>query len=323
MILISGLNTNGVDWQNNLNTFIVANDNAHSLYNDVAVLAKSSNMDYVSFNFILTTISTLMIAFVVFKLSTRPNMVLSLILIFPFIDNIIQKRGYYTIGIAIFGIYWATRVNSKVVRTVIYFLTAVMAYQFHASAILFFTIPLFFLLPERFQNVFTGIIVLGGTIFEGHISSIVSSLAGGALAEKSELYFTQLASNSISHYLFWIFWQVVQVGIIYYIYRLKGENDETRFVWRLNVWSMCLIPLYMFDPVFTRIYRIVLYYNYITITNNLMFDKAKLSKIGFWALIIQIIMSLVSFYVFDINSNLGIDGMVFELFRSNRFLMQF
>ncbi|WP_143461885.1 EpsG family protein [Levilactobacillus enshiensis] len=329
LILISGLNTYSVDWENNFGTFQVADSNNLSqsgvfmvVYNFFAVLAKKYGMEYVEFNFILVMISTLLIGFVVFRLTRRPSIVMSLVFIYPFIDNIIQKRWYYALGISVFGIYLSINAKSRTSRTVILLITALIACQFHTGAVLLFTLPVYLLFTEKLQNWITILVVLIGTLGSDRISGIINAVSGGVLADKATLYFTTLAANSsMGHYLFWAAWQVIQTVIIYYVYKYDSENKFVKFVWRLNVWAMCIIPLYMFDPVFTRLFRIVLIFNYVAVANSFWFNKRyEISRAGLFSLPMQILITGISFYVFDINSKLGIDAMIFAIFKNNQFL---
>ncbi|AVK60725.1 hypothetical protein C5Z25_02725 [Lactobacillus sp. CBA3605] len=331
LILISGLNTYSADWINNFETFQVADiSSIYSsgilmlLYKYLAIIAKGYAMNYVTFNFILTTISTLLIAFVIFRLSSSPTIVLSFMFIYPFIDDIIQKRWYYAMGITVFGIYMSLHAKSKLNRTLILVLSALLACQFHTGAILYFTLPIYLLLSNKIQNVLTVLVILLGTVARSRIYGIVSSFSGDAMAEKSNLYFSTLAANStISHYIFWATWQILQAGIIFYIYKRKPQSQLNTSIWRINMWALCLIPLYSFDPVFSRIFRSILVFNYIIIGNSFWFKKGAISKVGLIAFLIQLMMVVTSFYAFDLNSSLGIKTIVFDIFYNNQFLSLF
>jgi len=332
LMIISGFNTNSADWINNFETYQVASsDYIHSsgiptgLYNCLAVIAKSIGIDYVSFNGILTSISTLLIAYVIWKMAKKPTLVISLIYIYPFIDDIIQKRWYYAMGILVFGVYKSLNAKNKVIRAISLLVSAFIAYQFHSGAILFFTLPLYLMLSVKTQNIVTIITIIIGTIGRNSISNLVNIITNNSLTEKSNLYFSILSANStITHYLFWAIWQFMQAGIIFYIYKKrKPFSDDVSKVWRVNVWAMCLIPLYSFDPVFSRMFRVVLIFNYIIITNNLWLNKKELLRVGIIALFYQIVFSIISLVAFDFNSALGVQTIIFDIFKYNQFLNWF
>lgn len=328
LILISSLNSNSVDWLNNLGTFQVANENSLGssgifmfFYNFLAVKAKSWGMDYVNFNGILTLISSLLVAYVIMKESKRPTVVMSFIFIYPFIDDIIQKRWYYAMGVLIFGIYKSLHAKNSSNRTWILLLSAFIASQFHSGAIIFFSLPIFLLLSNKAQRNVAVLIMVIGTVGRNRIPDIVNLFTGNTLAEKATLYFTTLAANStLTHYLFWTIWQLLQSSLIFYIYKRGSLGKNYSLVWRMNVWAMCIIPLYSFDPVFSRIFRVILIFNYITIANSLWFSRKRLSKIGLFMLFGQFVFSIVSFVAFDINSSLGVQTIVFDIFKYNQFL---
>lgn len=328
LVLISSLNTNSADWLNNLGTYQIASENSLNssgifmvFYNYLAVKFKAIGMDYITFNGILTLISTLLIAYVIVKESERPTVVMSFIFIYPFIDNIIQKRWYYAMGILVFGIYKALKTENKVNRTLILLLFALIASQFHSGAIIFVSLPLFLLLPNKVQNYTTVLIVIVGTIGRNRISDIVNLLTGNLLAEKANLYFSTLAANStLTHYLFWAVWQIFQALLVLYIYKQNNTKKDYFLIWRMNVWAMCIIPLYSFDPVFSRIFRVILIFNYIVIANSLWFSRKQLSKVGLFVLFSQFVFSIISFFAFDINSALGVQTIIFDIFKYNQFL---
>lgn len=330
LMLMSSLNTNGADWINNFNTFQVATIDSSdpfaiftSMYDYLAFFAKAIGMNYVTFNCILTSISTLLIAYVIFRLAKKPTIVISLMFIYPFIDNIIQKRWYYAMGIIIFGIYEALKMKNKWMRTLVLLVSAYFAYQFHTGAILYLTLPVYLLFPNKLQNYLTGITLVVGTIGRNSIATFVNMVTGGAFIEKSNLYFSVLSANStVSHYLFWMFWQLLQASIVFYIYKRK-PTEFCSFVWRLNVWAMCVIPLYSFDPVFSRIFRVVLIFNYIVIANSFWEKKLEISKSGLTALMSQLVFVAISLYAFDLNSDLGVQTIVFDIFKYNQFLNLF
>lgn len=325
-MLIDGFNSYSVDWDNNYLTFLTAQSDSKGLnslwlYSNLAVLAKSFGIDYVLFNGILASVSTLLIAYVIFKVSKRPTVVISLMFIYPFIDDIIQKRWYYAMGILIFGVYKSLNLKNKWFQFIGLFVTALIACQFHTGAIIFFTLPFYFLFSRKVQNFITIIIIIAGTVGRNYISILLNAITGDSLAEKSELYFVTFASSSsVVHYMFWLIWHLIQAGMVFLLYKYVTNSKDDYKIWRLNVWSMCIIPLYSFDPVFSRIFRVILVFNYISISNSLWADGKMLNKKGILILMSQIALSLISLFVFDINSALGVQFMIYDIFKYNNFM---
>lgn len=86
------------DWLGNqqyYDTVDLTNNTNYSnlFFNLIITLCKRFNLSYTEFNGIFVFIASLIILIVIRKYSNNSNIVLSLWYIFPFIDNIIQKRA--------------------------------------------------------------------------------------------------------------------------------------------------------------------------------------------------------------------------------------
>ncbi|MBL1060158.1 EpsG family protein [Lactobacillus sp. A27] len=326
MQLIMGLNTYSMDWESNENVFLNANttSNARSgiflrLYDIIAVFFKNIGLNYITFNFIFCLISTGIVGYIIYRLCKNPCIVISYIYIYPFIDNVIQKRAYYALGFIILGFYLFFKIKSKLLKNIAYLCCIILACQFHVLAILGFSFVIYELLSNNYKKIFVSLVILLGFLFRSKFAYIISILNVQSLNEKSDLYFNQLAkSSTLFHLIFWIFWQVAYLLII--IYCIKRFNLTTKlpsYVLDLNVWALILLPFYTFDPVFSRIFRVVMIFNYIVISNNIKIKDLKINKDSIYILFSQIILSCLSLYVFVFNSPFGFDNMVLNIFQNN------
>lgn len=319
-IIIGGLNTYCVDWESNEQIFTNAGNSKSlfALYTQLAVLFKNLNLSFVSFNFWIYLFTTLLIAIVILKLSNNPNVVLAFTLLFPFTDDIIQKRGYPVIGIMVVGFYLYYRLNGSKKGLILFAIFTFLSYQFHSSGIIFFSFILYELIPKKYKMPSMVIYVILGTILRGYYSRILLFLGGNELGNKSDLYFNQLAAtSSVTHFIFWIIWQLSFLLIVYYI-RKKEPNRFNDFVWNINVWALVILPFYAFNPVFARIFRSVLIFNYIAVSNCLIVKKMKINIYGIVINFLQICLCCVSLYLFDMSSSsVGFEQMILWIFNNN------
>lgn len=320
-LIIGGLNTYCVDWEGNESIFYAADIKGYSLfglYNQLAVLCRNHGIDFVGFNFIVYFLTILLISYVILKFSTNPNMVMAYMMIFPFIDNIIQKRGYPVIGIMTlaFGLYYLSEDKRR--GLLIFAILAYISFQFHSSGILFFSFVVYELIPKKFKFPVVFMYVIIATILRNNFSKIFQLLGNHELNSKSNLYFNKLAANStISHFLFWILWQCLFLLLIYLI-KKHYPNKFNLFVWNINIWALTILPLYAFDPVFSRVFRVVIIFNYISISNALIIFGKKILTFGLKINALQLALSAFSMYLFDIGSaSLGFNEMVLWIYQNN------
>ena len=314
--LLAGFNTNGADFQNNYNTYVVANntDKWGNIYTWLATLFKINNIDYVYFNFFLVTLCTCLLSFVIIKLTNYPNLVLSMYYIYPFIDNIIQKRGYYAVCILTLGLYFLLK-SKKSSNVVLFMLLTLLALQFHASAIIMFTIPFFMMLPIKVERNIVILIIIFSNFLSGIASKVATIVLPDSMQEKNTLYFSVLSSSSSSfHTLVWTIWQITFIAIIYYIYLKKDNvNYVDEIMLKLNLWGGLLVLLYTYDPVFTRVFRPIIILDFIYVANTLNLTSKKLRMM----IVVMFVLCSASFIFFDVMSNLGFDYIVLQIFENN------
>lgn len=314
--IMAGFNTNAADFQNNYNTYIAANnrDKWWNLYTWLATYFKEKMIDYVHFNFFLVCIGMILMAITIVRMTKYPNLVISMYYIFPFIDNIIQKRGFYAVAVLTYALYFLLKEKNKF-NYVIYMFLVFVAFQFHASALLLFTVPFFMMIPLKIERNIALVSVLFCSILSGVISKVATAVLPTSLQEKNTLYFSTLANSaSLVHTLVWIVWQLSFLLLIYYIYRRKESIDHIDDVMiRLNLWGTILVLFYAYDPVFTRVFRPILILDLIYVVNTLNYKdrKNRLTILGMFG------VCGISFILFDLMSQWGFDYMVLQIFENN------
>ena len=319
LIIVAGLNTNAADFQNNYETYLFADPNNGDihLYNWLAVLFKSHFIDYIHFNLFLVIFSTILIAIFILRLAKFPNLVVSLIYIFPFVDNIIQKRWYYAMGILTLGLLLLLKGRKR--DYFLYILVVCFALQFHSGALLSFTLPIFMLISFKWQRRIATCSILFGIIINKYLAKIVTIILPSSLQEKNQLYFSTLASSSsVAHTILWTLWQTAFILIIYYAYKnkkVKSAFDDS--VLKMNLWSAILILFYAYDPVFARLFRPILILDYVYVTNELVFNYVWDKRKAILLNLSMLSMSIVSFILFDMMSAWGFNYIVLQIFKNN------
>lgn len=320
VVILSCFNLQSADYINNYQVYesLGTAGKSFSIFAIIGSYARQYGMSFSVFNGILTALSTIAIYIVIIKLSKNPSLVMSFILIYPLVDDIIQKRFYYAMGIIILGIFYSLKTSSLSKKVFILIATSLLASQFHEAAIFFIILPFYLLLSYKEQIYSSILVIIMGSIFRGNIANVVNYIGGNSLQEKASLYFSTLSANtSLWDYLFWTCWQLIQFGAIYYLYKKHPKNNFIYNVYIINIWALMIIPFYSFDPVFSRIFRCILIFNYIVISNELIIKDFKISKTALYIVILQFTICMISIYVFDLRSALGLQTILYDIFDYN------
>ena len=100
-------------------------------------------------------------------------------------------------------------------------------------------------------------------------------------------------------------------------YNEINDNNFNKKLLSMNLWGILLIPLYSFNPVFTRAFRVILLFNYITVANSCELKQNRYISLKTLGIIsIELIFALASFYMFDINND-GLRQMIYPIFQNN------
>lgn len=322
-------NTNSVDFLANSSIFYNAGSAGNTnifldgLYSLLASEAKKIGMQYLTFNGILATISLFLIAFVIFNMSSKPCIVISYFMLYPMISCIIQKRWFIAMGILTIALYILSLNLTKIRKIIIASLLITLAAGIHSSSIFFYSLIIFFILPDKFKKIFSISWLIFFSIFRNLISKF--GLTNSDISGKSQLYFVNLASNNLGHYIFWLVWQLLFVLFILNlckknkIKKIWGESF-TYFIWTINWWSLMIIPLYSFDPVFARFFRIVLIFNYIGVSNLIIIHNNQIEKIAIGSGLYQLFLCFFTFIIVEFFAGLPFDQLVLPIFEYNTFL---
>ena len=331
LLLICG-NTYSDDFVGNSNLYYSSNFiDIHregffmSGYYYLSALFNKIGFNYIQFNALFATISTLIMVGIILKLSKNPCLTFSMFMFYPLTSSIIQKRYYIAMGLLVLGVYILSLNINKVVKTILYIFVISLACQIHTASIFFFTLIIYFWIPDKVKRYVSilGLIVM--SVCKSQLASLLEKSDNASLSGKSSFYFVTLASSDIFHYIFWIGWHLLFVILIFYL--LKKENvrltlgeNFSHFLWIINWWSLLIIPLYSFDPVFTRLFRVIIIFNYIAISNLFIIKNRKINILYFESGIYQILLSISSYVIFNsLAVGLPLMGVLIQVFENNIF----
>ncbi|WP_288557286.1 EpsG family protein [uncultured Lactobacillus sp.] len=324
IVILTCFNTQSADWLANFDIY-----QSSYQYNgffgwlmDTAI--NKLNFNFYLFNGILSFCSLLIIFFIILRIAIKPNFVLSLWMIFPLIDNIVQKRYFWAFGIVTLALYLLFYMRNKKLSFIYYELLILLANSIHNSYVVFFVLPIFLWLSRKQQIIITSIVICLGIILRSRLLFVANGLLTG-LDSKTTLYLGNVSHSPFLAILIWGIWQFTQCLIVYILYR-KQDIDYRNIFIATNIFFLMLIPLYAFDPVFMRCFRPMLVFNYILISNKLVIVKKSgsnlINKKVFISSIIYVMLIILTFYMFDCSSrtSLGFDQMVKTIYANNSLL---
>lgn len=322
--IITCFNTMSVDWLSNFEIY-----QNSSLYHGflgylMNIVKNHLYVNFYIFNGILAFISLILIFFVITKETERSNIVLSFWMIFPMIDNIVQKRYFWGFGFVVIAIYLLFKITNRCLAIFIYEILILLANSIHNAYVFFVFLPFFLLLSRRKQFILASVGIILGLIF-GNKLMLIGQEVFPDLSSKVSLYFGKLSNIPVASLLLWGTWQFIQLYIVYELYK-DDENIFGDLIIGSNIFFGILIPLYIFDPVFIRCFRPLLLFNYIGMANKITICHGTGSKIlmnrrVFCILIVDFIITLVTYYLFDVSSvtSVGFDSMVKMIYSNNSF----
>lgn len=325
IIILTSFNSGGGDWIGNESYYWVTSiDTSKNVFSNIYPLLvncfRSRGTSFITFNGVMSFIASLIIMFIIYRTAENKNLVMSFWTIFPVIDNVIQKRAYYGLALVVVAIsIILNNKNHKFLRIVIFEMIIFIAMRIHSMYFLYFMVPFFLLLNDKWKKYISLMGITAGFILKSQIQTFVNLIMGPSAISKSELYFNKLASTAtLSHTIFWAIWQLSQLLIIIYVNKYLSNNNRGSILLSLNWWGLLLIPLYSFNPVFTRVFRAIILFNYIDVADVLANKNSHNFK-PYIALMSELLFALITFYMMDVNSN-GLIQNVYPIFQDNYLL---
>lgn len=325
MVILFGFNCGGMDFIGNENIYLNATPKV-GLYdmftNYLSYSFRMHGIDFVHYNLYVGIMVFLLLFWVISKFTANRSFVLSLIMIYPFVEFVIQKRYFYCMVLLVCAMAFLNMKNRF--GYIGFCILVFIAMQFHASAAIFYVFVIYYLLPKKYRKkVFVSLAILFAVGYR-FIPDIASKFVA---AQKVQLYFYTLAGNS-SFFKF-IFWVCLHCSYIYlfrwFVGKEKVEQNKqlSSNVLDYNYISLVFMPLYAFDPVFFRLYRPIIIWNYICLANCIQHRKHFITLSKVKMIILQVGLCVGTFIIFYVLVGAGFDKQVVPIFDENLFLNQF
>ncbi len=238
-------------------------------YKGLCYISNSLGLDLVAMEAITSFFVLLIIFIVVSKHTKSKCFAISLFMIFPFIDNIIQKRFFIGTAFIFIGFHFLlTGSNWK--NRIIYIIFCVIAAQFHTSMYFF----LIFMLADFDKiKIDRKFIFWALTISFLTISFVPGILSALFNSSKIYLYFYdesmrldspfKVGAYCLIHILF-VFLINKSIG--------KSESSESIKIKRIMLISLVFLPFYIYNSVFFRIIRLCIILGYVGVAKR--YDSA-------------------------------------------------
>lgn len=328
-----GMNTGGADFQANQIIFEIATSDyggltSGGLYGAISNYFRTGGVDFISMNLILNLVSIVALYLIIRRHTDNRNFALSLFMIFPMFDFIIQKRAFLAVPFILLSL---EVLNTERKGKYIYSLVlAFISSQIHSSSLFFFLIILLYFIYEkvlrerkRHHKKFHKIILVLITVLYFFLSSIPGLIERFAGIGRTELYLGE-DTITLSSALAWIGIHIIFV--LFQIIMHRGDKNASEkdkkfgdFVSAINAASLILLPLYLYESVFFRLFKVILILNYISISNIIINkDEENRVKVMLYLLFVIVIFMLV--YVW---TGLGFDFLITPLFENNIFIQWF
>ncbi|MCQ2015584.1 EpsG family protein [Clostridium butyricum] len=321
MMVLVVFNYWSADYINNYNIYLSASENdpiINNFYGMFGCMFKRVGIEFYYFNFILSGISMLLILIYIYRKSINSNFVLSLMWLYPFCNYVIQKKWLVAFAISLYAMNYLYTNNKK--NSATYLILIILAAQFHPAAYFYLLFYFIDYISDKYKKYIIYVMVLVGMIFVEFIPKIIRLFFSDT---KVNLYFMELASkSSISKFIFWIFTHITIYMIVVYIKKTISIDNiyskEVQRIYKINLSALVVIPLYYFDPVFFRIYSLIILLDYIHIANLLPKINIYYRKQFVYFLYI-ILCSIYLFIIFFVVTGLGFDILVTDIIENNYF----
>lgn len=290
MFILMGFNTGNADYSM-YNTLFYKYGRMQTYLNTEIIFQYLCKLVYSfgkGYNYFLCLYSLVGMSFMyltVRKTAKYPALVALLYLGFSFFLDAVQIRHFMASSIVCYGLTFLLKEDRKKIEIFKYIILNILAVGFHFMAIFYF---LFLLLPflenKKLKNTLIKVIiptcviflVINSNIFLGLLSYIIPKT-------KIEAYF--LSGNwkvSTGVTIILILVQLIPLFILWFS-KYHNESKLVKRVIILNILLILVTPFYFYTVEFGRIFRGIIIYDYIALTN--LYNKKTKYKITFMSLL--------------------------------------
>lgn len=252
--------------------------NREVLYDIFSFLSQLLGFNYVGFRMLIVAIALLLIGITLKKYSYNPCFALSLFMLYPLLDSIIQMRTLITMAILVFSIKYL--IEDKRGNTIKFIICILIASGFHNLA-LFYLILVLSKFCDIKQCAKVSAIMLVVSIVA---VSVLPQMAALIISKENvTAYFDSPNRLSIYKVIGIIIWQLCGMILTFLVNGkiMKGkvsfvtsnneinkENKAINTISKINVLLSVIFPFYIFSSLFMRVYRSTLLLNYLAFSNK-------------------------------------------------------
>lgn len=277
MWTLMALNHGGADYQANEEFYLAANVISikdffldSGIYRSLCMVFRTLGFNFLQAYSIVCTIALISIFRTICRYTERRCLVLSLCMLYPFADFIIQKRNFLIVPILLYIFPFLFKRTRK--GNFVFIMGCIICGLIHVTGyvyLIFFFVYRVLSIQKIKKYFCLNIMALLGAeiIFLPFLPSIASMFFSRA---KVDLYFYHMTSSKIGA-IYTICAHILFCVIVEYIsLRCRKRNgnqellDDLKYFSRM---SILFIPLYFYGAVFARIYIYMLPYTYILFSN--------------------------------------------------------
>ncbi|WP_367278332.1 EpsG family protein [Fusobacterium sp.] len=285
------------------------------LYSNGAYIFHKIGLNLEVYTIITSSIALFFLCRIVKKYSKNPNFVYSCFIVFPLVDNIIQKRNFLSMIPILLSI--DLLIEKKKCYIVKSFILIIIAFNFHVLGIIYLVyiiVPFFSL--KNIKKISLVILTIGLILMP--ILDEVAKILFRFASSRVELYFFDI-SMRLPFYKASCFVIIHLLMFCYVIFSVKFKNKKDTFdktLLKINYVFLFAIPLYFYDSTFLRIYRNIFILNYILIGNYIYERKNSINRKIIRVFFILFII-LLFLFMYALLGQLKYSGLVLPLFNNN------
>lgn len=254
------------------------------------------NLNYNIFLLVVSFLGLLLITKTIYKYSLKPQYVISLYFVYPFLLDVVQVSHFLAMSLVIYGI--GILVNTEKNNSLIFIFIILLASSLHIISIIFLPVLMFYRSSvHKLYRYITIILMLSIPIAYTSLPYRVISMFFSTI--RVEQYF-----NNRPNFGFLIQFLIQGLILLFIWYARKITNQNKIYstfadvVFKVNVYLLLLYPLYMINGTFERGFRMVIILNQMVLTNAIYHLKNIRLKIIMTSILFMFNFLLFLYYIY-------------------------
>lgn len=328
-ILLAG-NTFSIDITVNQDIFDWAQTEQFTLYDYICYIAGSYlGMKYLTMNAWLCLCIFTLLAILLWKYTTNPCFILSLLFCYPFADMVIQKRWFIASALVLVSFLFLLKGNKK--GTVIFTVFVLIAAEIHAAALgylVFLSQP--FIHRIRHKRVLLAVFIGLTTVIMPYLPALLAQIP--SIGEVKVAFYFEVLHEKIKYPLLnfslWTGFHVLWVLLFRFVYFRAKKNmrqptsKSLDILYELNLLSLVFIPFYYWEPTFWRIPRNLLLLDYVFLAKMLPVGYVYNQR-AFRDYVLYTGYAVLAFFVIYFGAGAGYEALIQPILTNNVLLELF